>query len=67
VVGIAVEDIDVVFIHICNRLSNSWILVHEPWMYPNRYLFATYKPVNEENNNSCKVIGVGTIKIKMFD
>ena len=35
-------------------------------------LFATYKPIKEDmgfaaNDNSCKVVGVGTIKIKMFD
>ena len=34
-------------------------------------LFAKYKPANENvefvaNNNSCKVVGVGTGKIEMF-
>ena len=40
-------------------------------MCSNMNLFASYKPIKkdmlfEANDNSCKIIGVGTIKIKMF-
>ena len=35
-------------------------------------IFTTYKPIKEDmvfaaNDNSCKVVGIRTIKIKMFD
>ena len=41
-------------------------------MCPNMNLFATYKPVKEDtvfvaHDHSWKVVGVGTIKITMFD
>ena len=41
-------------------------------MCSNMNLFASYKPIKkdmlfEANDNSCKIIGVGTIKIKMID
>ena len=57
-----------------NRLINSWVLdstcsfhvtLHRDW-------FDTYKSVNcgfvlMGNNATCKVVGIGTIKIKTFD
>ncbi|KAG8485483.1 hypothetical protein CXB51_021817 [Gossypium anomalum] len=56
------------------KVSEGWILdsgctFH---MSPNRDWFTTYKIMFEgvvlmENNASCKIIGVGTIKGKMFD
>ena len=41
-------------------------------MYPNRDWFSTYETVSKGvvlmgNNSSCKVAGIGAIKIKMFD
>ncbi|KAG8472856.1 hypothetical protein CXB51_034830 [Gossypium anomalum] len=57
-----------------SKVSEEWILdsgctFH---MSPNRDWFTTYKTVSEGvvllgNNASCKITGVGTIKVKMFD
>ncbi|KAG8481358.1 hypothetical protein CXB51_026131 [Gossypium anomalum] len=57
-----------------SKVSEEWILdsgctFH---MSPNRDWFTTYETVSEgvvltENNASCKITGVGTIKVKMFD
>ncbi|KAG8478359.1 hypothetical protein CXB51_028117 [Gossypium anomalum] len=57
-----------------SKASEEWILdlgctFH---MSPNRDWFTTYDTVSEgvvliRNNASCKIAGVGTIKIKMFD
>ncbi|KAG8499034.1 hypothetical protein CXB51_005442 [Gossypium anomalum] len=57
-----------------SKVSEEWILdsgctFH---MSPNRDWFTTYKTVSEGvvlmgNNASCKIAGVGTIKVKMFD
>ncbi|KAG8502413.1 hypothetical protein CXB51_000424 [Gossypium anomalum] len=57
-----------------SKVSEEWILdsgctFH---MSPNRDWFTTYETVSEgvilmENNASCKIAGVGTIKVKMFD
>ncbi|KAG8479421.1 hypothetical protein CXB51_029920 [Gossypium anomalum] len=57
-----------------SKVSEEWILdsgctFH---MSPNRDWFTTYEIVSEgvvliENNTSCKIAGVGTIKVKMFD
>ncbi|KAG8480910.1 hypothetical protein CXB51_025469 [Gossypium anomalum] len=57
-----------------SKVSEEWILdlgctFH---MSPNRDWFTTYKIVSEcvvlmGNNASCKIAGVGTIKVKMFD
>ncbi|KAG8480600.1 hypothetical protein CXB51_024784 [Gossypium anomalum] len=57
-----------------SKLSKEWILdsgciFH---MSPNRDWFTTYETVSEGvvlmgNNASCKIAGVGTIKVKMFD
>ncbi|KAG8479084.1 hypothetical protein CXB51_029923 [Gossypium anomalum] len=46
--------------------------VNNSKMSPNRDWFTTYKTVSEGvvlmgNNASCKIAGVGTIKVKMFD
>ncbi|KAG8490246.1 hypothetical protein CXB51_015516 [Gossypium anomalum] len=56
------------------KISEEWILdsgctFH---MSPNRDWFLTYETVSEGivligNNASCKITGVGTIKVKMFD
>ncbi|KAG8474857.1 hypothetical protein CXB51_031589 [Gossypium anomalum] len=56
------------------KVSEEWILdsgciFH---MSPNRDWFTTYETVSESvvlmgNNASCKIAGVGTIKVKMFD
>ncbi|KAG8493847.1 hypothetical protein CXB51_011132 [Gossypium anomalum] len=56
------------------KVSEEWILdsgctFH---MSPNRDWFTTYETVSEGvvlmgNNASCKIAGVGTIKVKMFD
>ncbi|KAG8496044.1 hypothetical protein CXB51_009475 [Gossypium anomalum] len=56
------------------KVSEEWILdlgctFH---MSPNRDWFTTYETVSEgfvlmRNNASCKIAGVGTIKVKMFD
>ncbi|KAG8493558.1 hypothetical protein CXB51_011740 [Gossypium anomalum] len=57
-----------------SKVSEEWILdsgctFH---MSPNRDWFTTYKTVSEDvvlmgNNASCKIAGVGIIKVKMFD
>ncbi|KAG8503196.1 hypothetical protein CXB51_001204 [Gossypium anomalum] len=57
-----------------SKVSEEWILdlgctFH---MNPNRDWFTTYETVSEgvdlmRNNASCKIAGVGTIKVKMFD
>ncbi|KAG8481754.1 hypothetical protein CXB51_027217 [Gossypium anomalum] len=57
-----------------SKVSKKWILdsgctFH---MSPNRDWFTTYEIVSEcvvlmGNNASCKIVGVGTIKVKMFD
>ncbi|KAG8490587.1 hypothetical protein CXB51_013756 [Gossypium anomalum] len=57
-----------------SKVSEEWILdsgctFH---MSPNRDWFTTYKTVSKGvvlmgNNDSCKIAGVGTIKVKMFD
>ncbi|KAG8486155.1 hypothetical protein CXB51_019539 [Gossypium anomalum] len=57
-----------------SKVSEEWILgsgctFH---MSPNRDWFTTYEMVFEGvvlmgNNASCKIVGVGTIKVKMFD
>ncbi|KAG8478499.1 hypothetical protein CXB51_028393 [Gossypium anomalum] len=57
-----------------SKVSEEWILdsgctFH---MSPNRDWFTTYETVSEGvvlmgNNASCKITGVGTIKVKMFD
>ncbi|KAG8498673.1 hypothetical protein CXB51_004985 [Gossypium anomalum] len=57
-----------------SKVSEEWILdsgctFH---MSPNRDWFTTYETVSEGvvlmgNNTSCKIAGVGTIKVKMFD
>ncbi|KAG8497270.1 hypothetical protein CXB51_008544 [Gossypium anomalum] len=57
-----------------SKVSEEWILdsgctFH---MNPNRDWFTTYETVSEGvvlmgNNASCKIAGVGTIKVKMFD
>ncbi|KAG8488964.1 hypothetical protein CXB51_016964 [Gossypium anomalum] len=57
-----------------SKVSEEWILdsgctFH---MSPNQDWFTTYKTVSEGvllmgNNASCKITGVGTIKVKMFD
>ena len=55
-------------------LINSWLLDSACSFHvtPHRSWFDTYRSVNCSsvrmgNNASCKVIGIGTIKIKMFD
>ncbi|KAG8489761.1 hypothetical protein CXB51_017983 [Gossypium anomalum] len=57
-----------------SKVSKEWILdsgctFH---MSPNRDWFTTYEIVSEGvvlmgNNASCKIIGIGTIKVKIFD
>ncbi|KAG8499930.1 hypothetical protein CXB51_006489 [Gossypium anomalum] len=57
-----------------SKVSEEWIrdsgcTFH---MSPNQDWFTTYKTVSEcvvlmGNNASCKIVGVGTIKVKMFD
>ncbi|KAG8472215.1 hypothetical protein CXB51_034291 [Gossypium anomalum] len=57
-----------------SKVSEEWILdsgctFH---MSPNRDWFTTYETVSEGvvlmgNNASCKIVGVGAIKVKMFD
>ncbi|KAG8480237.1 hypothetical protein CXB51_024800 [Gossypium anomalum] len=57
-----------------SKVSEEWILdsgctFH---MIPNRDWFTTYETMSEGvvlmgNNASCKIAGVGTIKVKMFD
>uniref|UniRef100_A0A2N9HFB8 CCHC-type domain-containing protein n=1 Tax=Fagus sylvatica TaxID=28930 RepID=A0A2N9HFB8_FAGSY len=55
-------------------LNNSWLLDSACSFHvtPHRSWFDTYRLVNcsfvrMDNDASCKVIGIGTIKIKMFD
>jgi len=57
-----------------NRLIDSWVLDSACSFHvtPYRDWFDTYKSVNcgfvlIGNDATCKVIGIGTIKIKMFD
>ena len=57
-----------------SRASENWILdsgctFH---MTPNRDWFSTYEPMHKGavllgNNASCKVAGIGTVRIKMFN
>ncbi|KAG8493216.1 hypothetical protein CXB51_010581 [Gossypium anomalum] len=57
-----------------SKVSEEWILdsgctFH---MSPNRDWFTTYETMSEgvvlmRNNASCKIVGFGTIKVKMFD
>ncbi|KAG8492401.1 hypothetical protein CXB51_009724 [Gossypium anomalum] len=56
------------------KVSEEWILYSGCTfhMSPNRDWFTTYETVSEGvvlmgNNCSCKIVGVGTIKVKMFD
>ncbi|KAG8503323.1 hypothetical protein CXB51_001371 [Gossypium anomalum] len=56
------------------KVSEEWILYsgYTFHMTPNRDWFTTYEIVSEDvilmgNNASCKIVGVGTIKLKMFD
>ena len=56
------------------RASENWILdsVHTFHMTPNQDWFSTYKPMHKGavlmgNNASCKVAGIGIVRIKMFD
>ncbi|KAG8488574.1 hypothetical protein CXB51_016504 [Gossypium anomalum] len=57
-----------------STVSEEWILDSSctSHMSPNRDWFTTYEIVSEGvilmgNNASCKIAGVGTIKVKMFD
>ncbi|KAG8478679.1 hypothetical protein CXB51_028516 [Gossypium anomalum] len=57
-----------------SKVSEEWILDsgYTFHMSPNRDWFTTYETVSEgvvlmRNNASCKIVGVGTIKVKMFD
>ncbi|KAG8475836.1 hypothetical protein CXB51_032777 [Gossypium anomalum] len=57
-----------------SKVSEEWILDSNCTfhMSPNRDWFTTYETVSEcvvliENNASCKIEGVETIKVKMFD
>ncbi|KAG8471703.1 hypothetical protein CXB51_036524 [Gossypium anomalum] len=57
-----------------SKVSEEWILDSSCTfhMSPNRDWFTTYETVPEGvvligNNASCKIAGVGTIKVKMFD
>ena len=57
-----------------NLLINSWILdlACSFHMAPHRDWFDTYKLINCNfvlmgNNVACKIVGIGKIKIKMFD
>ncbi|KAG8491187.1 hypothetical protein CXB51_014418 [Gossypium anomalum] len=57
-----------------SKVSKEWILDSGCTfrMSPNRNWFTTYEIVSEgvvlmRNNASCKIAGVGTIKVKMFD
>ncbi|KAG8480131.1 hypothetical protein CXB51_025349 [Gossypium anomalum] len=57
-----------------SKVSEEWILDsgYTFHMSPNRDWFTTYETVSEGvvlmgNNASCKIAGVGTIKVKMFD
>lgn len=58
----------------CAKTNDEWILdsVCTFHMCPNRDWFATYEPVEGGtvlmgDNSSCKVAGIGSIQIKMFD
>ncbi|KAG8492887.1 hypothetical protein CXB51_010059 [Gossypium anomalum] len=57
-----------------SKVSEEWILDsgYTFHMSPNRDWFTTYETVSEGvvlmgNNASCKITGVGTIKVKIFD
>ena len=57
-----------------NLLINSWILdlACSFHMAPHKDWFDTYKSINCNlvlmgNNVACKIVGIGKIKIKMFD
>ncbi|KAG8481473.1 hypothetical protein CXB51_026205 [Gossypium anomalum] len=55
-----------------SEVSEEWILDCTFHMIPNQDWFTTYEKVSEGvifmgNNASCKIAGVGTIKVKMFD
>ncbi|KAG8472574.1 hypothetical protein CXB51_034372 [Gossypium anomalum] len=57
-----------------SKVSEEWILDsgYTFHMSPNRDWFTTYETVSEGvvlmgNNASCKIAGVGTIKVKIFD
>ncbi|KAG8472564.1 hypothetical protein CXB51_034519 [Gossypium anomalum] len=57
-----------------SKVSKGWILDSGCTFYmsPNRDWFTTYETMSEGvflmgNNASCKIVGVGTIKVKMFD
>ncbi|KAK5775922.1 hypothetical protein PVK06_043878 [Gossypium arboreum] len=57
-----------------SKVSEEWILDSSCTfhMSPNRDWYTTYETVSEGvvlmgNNASCKITGVGTIKVKMFD
>ena len=57
-----------------SRASENWIL-DSSYMFhmtPNRDLFSTYEPIHKGvvlmgNIASCKVAGIGTVRIRMFD
>ena len=57
-----------------SRLIDSWVLDSTCSFHvtPHRDWFDTYKSINcgfvlMSNDATCKVVGIGTIKIKMFD
>jgi hypothetical protein len=56
-----------------DALSKSWLLDYacSYHMCPKKEWFDTYKPYNStaitSNDATCLVIGIGTVKIKMFD
>ena len=56
------------------RVGENWILDYGCTfhMTPNQDWFSTYEPVHKGailmgNNASCKVAGIGTVRIKMFN
>ena len=69
------SDEDMLFVSSsANRLIDSWVLdsACSFHMTPHKDWFNTYKSVNYGfvlmgNDATCKVVGIGTIKIKMFD
>lgn len=63
------SEVELISVSQSTLLYDAWILDSgcSYHMCPNRDLFYTYESYNGVNDAPCKVIGIGTIKIKMFD
>ena len=65
---------EVLFVYNISEYNEEWLLDSGAWHHicPHLYWFAFYQTVNDGivllgDNHSCKIIGVGSVKIKMFN